>query len=386
MSLMSVLVLSLSAAMSSGAMPGATPVLSNLQDLQDSENHEDFRTPYSLDEMRGKQAVLETVAGTIVIQLLPEAAPNHVGFFIEQARAGAYDGTTFHRVLPHAIIQGGDPLSRDPSRAAEYGQGGFNHLRFEPSDVPHAAGAVSAVLVEGDADSGGFQFFICASDQPGLDGKYTVFGQVIDGLEVADSLSAVNADAGGVPNARLVISSVTIRDTPPEPFVDATVLEMARYHAVFETTMGTIEMELFPDRAPETVRQFLRLIDAGVYEGVLVHRVANNFVIQTGDMTYRAQSLTARQRRLIHPLEAELTESPNVPGFVSMARAEYLHSATTSFFICTGFCRTLDGGYTIFGRVVSGLDVVEAISRVPTAPDERPLRPIAIIKAELIEG
>ena len=70
-----------------------------------------FTTPLSLDEMKGKQAVLVTDLGEIVLQLLPEAAPNHVGYFIKLAREGAYDGTTFHRVIKYGIIQGGDPLS-----------------------------------------------------------------------------------------------------------------------------------------------------------------------------------------------------------------------------------------------------------------------------------
>ena len=80
-----------------------------------------FQSPYALAEMRGKQAVVETSAGTFVIQLLPDAAPNHVGLFMKLAREGAYAGTIFHRVMRYGIIQGGDPLSKDPARHAQYG-------------------------------------------------------------------------------------------------------------------------------------------------------------------------------------------------------------------------------------------------------------------------
>src|SRR5262245_9351502 len=82
-------------------------------------------------EIQNKQAVIETIAGTIVLDLLADAAPNHVAHFITRAREGAYDGTIFHRVIPNGIIQGGDPLSKDPSQNARYGTGGMRELRFE---------------------------------------------------------------------------------------------------------------------------------------------------------------------------------------------------------------------------------------------------------------
>jgi cyclophilin family peptidyl-prolyl cis-trans isomerase len=76
--------------------------------------------------MKGKQAVVATSAGTFVIELLPEAAPNHVGHFMKLARDGAYASTQFHRVIKYGIVQGGDPLTKDPSKTAQYGQGGLN--------------------------------------------------------------------------------------------------------------------------------------------------------------------------------------------------------------------------------------------------------------------
>src|SRR6266511_3450473 len=97
-------------------------------------------------EIRNKQAVLETTHGTIVLDLLTDAAPTHVAHFIVRAREGAYNGTTFHRVIAMGIIQGGDPLSKDPAQAAKYGSGGLGVLRFEPNAENHTRGAVSAVL------------------------------------------------------------------------------------------------------------------------------------------------------------------------------------------------------------------------------------------------
>ena len=98
-----------------------------------------FKTPYSAEEMRNKQAVVETDMGSFVIQLLPEAAPNHVGHFIKLARDGAYAGTTFHRVIRYGIVQGGDPLTKDPSKSAQYGTGGLGKIKAEISAGKHTA-------------------------------------------------------------------------------------------------------------------------------------------------------------------------------------------------------------------------------------------------------
>ena len=195
-----------------------------------------FQNTLPLEQMTGKQAVVRTTVGTFVIQLLPQAAPNHVGYFIKQAREHAYDGTIFHRVIRYGVIQGGDPLSKDPAKAAQYGTGGLGVLRAEINSEKHTAGTVSAVLAPGKPDSAGAQFFVCVTDQPALDGKYTVFGRVVDGIEVVQQISAADADADGRPKARIVIEDVTIRDTPPELFVHDTPAQLAKYHVVLETT------------------------------------------------------------------------------------------------------------------------------------------------------
>jgi peptidylprolyl isomerase len=337
-----------------------------------------FTTPYTVDEMRGKQAVIETTMGTIVLALLPEVAPNHVGLFMTLASEGAYTGTIFHRVVRHGIIQGGDPLSRDPATPELYGSGGLNQLRFEASDEKLTAGAVAGSLA-GGRDTAGSQFFICVVDQPGLDGQYSVFARVVDGLEIAQEISAVDAGADGRPTVRVAITSVTIRDTPPEPFVDATPTELAGHRAILETTMGEIVLRMLPDKAPETVRQFLRMADAGVYDGVAIHRVAPNFVIQTGAIAYRDTPLRAAQQRLVRNLPPEFSDTPNLPGIVSMARGADPGSGSTSFFICIGGCRALDGQYTVFAQVSGGQPVIDAIAAVPV-DGETPRSPIAITR------
>jgi peptidyl-prolyl cis-trans isomerase B (cyclophilin B) len=161
---------------------------------------------------------------------------------------------------------------------------------------------------------------------------------------------------------------VMIRDTPPptpEPFSTESAQELAAYRAVLDTAAGPITIELFPDKAPNHVRQFLKLAQAGVYDGMAFHRVAPGFVIQTGALASRSAPLTEKQQKLVQPLQPEFNDTKHVKGIVSMARGDDPASATSSFFICTGASTALDGQYTAFGRVVEGMAAVEQIEASP---------------------
>ena len=328
-----------------------------------------------------QQAVVETTHGTFVFELLAAKAPKHVAYFVEKAREGAFAGTTFHRIITRGLIQGGDPLSRDLTLAHRYGTGGLNVLGAEFNDEPFAAGIVGAVLLPGQQDSAGQQFFVTASDQLALNGQYTAFGRVVEGMDVVQKISALPASARGLPDERVVILSVTIRATPPpepEPFADVADAALGGYLATIETTRGAITVEFLADKAPGTVRSFLRLASAGVFDGTLFHRVVKDFVIQTGALAYRAEPLTSKQQALVPPaLAPEFNDTPHVKGVLSMARGDDPASASTSFFICTGACQSLDGKYTAFGRVIDGLDVVDAIEGA-AVQREMPLEKIEI--------
>jgi peptidyl-prolyl cis-trans isomerase B (cyclophilin B) len=139
------------------------------------------------------EAIVATELGSFTIRLRPDLAPKHVAHFLKTAKAGGYDGTTFHRIIAGGIIQGGDPFSKDPKRAAEYGRGGLGLLRAEFSQEPFARGVVAAVRRPSDVNSGGNQFFVVLQAQPSLQGQYTIFGEVVSGMEVADSIGATAA-------------------------------------------------------------------------------------------------------------------------------------------------------------------------------------------------
>jgi cyclophilin family peptidyl-prolyl cis-trans isomerase len=344
---------------------------------------------FTADELKGLQAVLETTLGEIVLEFFPEQAPAHVNYFAGLVKTGFYDGTTFHRVILRGIIQGGDPLSRDPSKKALYGTGGLKKLKSEFSGRLHVRGIVSAVLLPGDPDSAGSQFFICVSDQPQLNGQYTAWGQVVEGMEAVDRISAVPADSNQMAQERIEIKRAFLRPIPPPkpiPFAEATVGEMQNHQVRLVTTFGDISIELLPEKAPETVRNFLRLAKAGLYDDTVWHRVVAGFVIQGGDVSTRTIPLTPEQAaKYVKNLQPEFNDLKHEKGVVSMARAEAPDSASTSFFICLAPQPSLDGKYTAFGRVVVGLEVVDKIGAAPVFDNEKPKERIDLLRAEVLE-
>jgi peptidyl-prolyl cis-trans isomerase B (cyclophilin B) len=149
--------------------------------------------------------------GDIVIRLYPEIAPKHVANFKRLAARGDYDGTTFHRVIPGFMIQGGDMNSKNDDRNDDgYGShpDGIT-LPAEFSDFPHSRGVVSMARGR-EPNSAGCQFFICVADSPHLDGQYSVFGEVIDGMDAADKIAAVKKDNKKNPLKKVTMTSVTI--------------------------------------------------------------------------------------------------------------------------------------------------------------------------------
>jgi cyclophilin family peptidyl-prolyl cis-trans isomerase len=136
-----------------------------------------------------EKVVIKTAKGDITIKVYPKDAPNTVATFLELVSARFYDGTLFHRVEPGFVIQGGDPLSKDPNGdPAMFGTGGPGFkLKSEFNGQKHVKGAVAMARAD-DPDSAGSQFYITLAPQPMLDGQYTVFGQVVSGMDVVDKI------------------------------------------------------------------------------------------------------------------------------------------------------------------------------------------------------
>jgi peptidyl-prolyl cis-trans isomerase B (cyclophilin B) len=153
-------------------------------------------------ENKDVQAVIETSHGEITIKFFPDVAPGHVENFLKLAREGFYDGTIFHRVIPGFMIQGGDPNTKGPNKSV-YGTGGPGYsIKAEFNDRPHKRGVLSMAR-SNDPDSAGSQFFIVVKDSPFLDHQYTVFGEVVSGMDAADAIVDLPRDSRDLPDERV---------------------------------------------------------------------------------------------------------------------------------------------------------------------------------------
>ncbi|MCB1197629.1 MAG: peptidylprolyl isomerase [Bdellovibrionota bacterium] len=158
----------------------------------------------------GTSAVIQTNLGTIEVDFMPEVAPNHVENFKKLARANFYDGTTFHRVIPGFMIQGGDPNSKNSDRSM-HGTGGPGYtIDAEFSGEKHTRGILSMAR-SADPNSAGSQFFIIVDDAPHLDGQYSVFGKVTKGMDVVDKIVSVPRDGRDNPLQPVMMEKVTIQ-------------------------------------------------------------------------------------------------------------------------------------------------------------------------------
>jgi cyclophilin family peptidyl-prolyl cis-trans isomerase len=326
------------------------------------------------------EAVIITDLGVIRFEFSFDKAPKHVQQFVKLARAGSYDGSAFFRVIPRGIIQGGDPLLKDPQTPRErWGSGALNQVADEFSDLKHVRGTVSTVRLPGQANSGGAQFFICASPQPQLDGQFSAFGQVTEGFDVVDKISLVEADNRQLTLKPVKIVSIKIEPKKVEPFKDATVDQLRR-EVLLRTSLGDITLELDPNLAPEHVRNFLKLVETGWYDHTSFHRVVPGFVVQGGIGSTRAGGAAHPADRWVRKLKAEFNPTLHIRGVLSMARGGDPNSAETSFFIVLGRAEHLDGKYTVFGKAIDGFDTLEKMEKVARS-GETPVERVELIEA-----
>ncbi|CAN5309440.1 N/A [soil metagenome] len=160
------------------------------------------------------QIEVNKVKRPIVIQLYPEAAPKTVANFKQKVLSGHYDGTAFHRVISRYIVQGGDPLSKDTTNRADWGTGGNDQTIPAEIKLPHRPGAVAMARLDDTQNpakhSSASQFYIALRAIPALDGEYTVFGQVTQGLDVIEDLSRAIVDTNDNPVRRIEIDSMDL--------------------------------------------------------------------------------------------------------------------------------------------------------------------------------
>ena len=156
-------------------------------------------------------AIIKTSFGNIKLNLVPDIAPETVRNFSQLAKSGFYNGTLFHRIIPGFMIQGGDPNTKNSDKST-WGQGGPGYnLKAEFNSRSHLRGIVSMARAT-DPDSAGSQFFIVTSDSTFLDRQYTVFGEVVEGMEVADKIVNLPRDSNDCPKQEAKMLEVTISE------------------------------------------------------------------------------------------------------------------------------------------------------------------------------
>ncbi len=331
-------------------------------------------------------AVMKTTQGPVTLRFFPDKAPEHVKNFLSHAKSGLYKKTFFHRVMKDFMIQGGDPNTKDDDPDND-GQGGHSYkgksstLKSEFNDTPHLRGVLSMAREEGP-DTAGSQFFIMVKDNSGLDGKYTVFGRVIKGMDAVDKIVEQPGEpipgAGGVnPKEHQYIEDITVEEWTVDDVYISEAREFGSANclrqpmAVLETSQGEIGLTFFGDKAPEHVRNFLQHCRSGYYSGTCFHRVAPDSLVQGGDPNTKNQD-PADDGKGGHSwkgkdtfLKDEFSDQKHVRGVVTMARGEGPDSAGSQFLILLADKPELDGKSSAFGRVIFGIEAAEAISRQP---------------------
>ncbi len=171
--------------------------------------------------------------------------------------------------------------------------------------------------------------------------------------------------------------------SPKEKFDNADLKTMASQCVKLETEQGNVEIEMFPESAPETVRNFLNLTSLGIFDTTTFSRVVPDFIVQGGNIATRdtrTNEMTGRAYRNV-PDEPNLIKHER--GILSMARGDEPNSASSNFFILLGNGSHLDGSFAAFGRVTKGMEVVDAISKMPVE-NEKPEKPVKLKKATVI--
>lgn len=307
--------------------------------------------------------------GTIELDLYGKAAPVTVVNFATLANSGFYDGLTFHRIIEGFMMQGGCPNGDGTGDSGKNIKGEFTSNGVN-NTIAHVRGVISMARNGHQLydqylyDTASSQFFIVHEDsRESLDGKYAAFGMVTSGMDVVDDVckGVPVTDTNGTVEKEYqpVIKSIKVTCISSDFEVKAPVVT---HEAVIEIeNYGTITLNLYGNIAPITVANFEKLANEGFYDGLTLHRIIKNFMMQggcpDGDGTGDAGQ----------DIKGEFLENgiynsiSHVRGVISMARGNEPDSGSSQFFIVHKDSPHLDYSYAAFGKVTSGIEVVDKI-------------------------
>lgn len=343
----------------------------------------DAAPPMTIDPAKIYLATFKTEQGDIVVELFADKAPVTVNNFVFLARQGFYDNTTFHRVLADFMAQGGDPTGT--------GSGGPGY-RFQDELHPDLRFDEPGLLAMANSgpDTNGSQFFITFVPTPQLTGVHTIFGKVVEGMDVALALTQrdpeTNPDFLGSKLLTVEIEEVAESRLPPPTATPVPVvpeveegrplaaLEVAArenlytgrpamvidpnktYVATITTSKGEIVVELYPADAPESVNNFVVLANLGYWDGFPINFVQPDQFVLTGSPSGQPDSDIG----YTVPSEVKRTHAAGAVGY--WYRADRLGSSGSEFYLLLAENAQLDAQYTVFGAVTAGLDVAATLT------------------------
>lgn len=352
-------------------------------------------------------------AGSFIIELYPEHAPITVENFIKLVEGNYYDGLKFHRIIDGFMAQGG--ANEDKPVKSIKGEFAINGIE---NNLQHDRGIVSMARTQ-DPDSASSQFFICYTKEhtAHLDGQYAAFGKVIEGMDVVDSFLDVERTYGSdgamsAPVEDIVIKSAYIiesdesdettgetgttetaattaqQTTEPQPEIPTGHPKVKFEMEIAGKAAGSFIMELYPEHAPLTVANFVKLVNDKYYDGLKFHRIIEGFMAQGGKNDEKKAGMI-KGEFAANGVENNLQHDR---GIVSMARTQVYNSASSQFFICYSREKTqhLDGQYAAFGKVIEGMDVVDSFFEVELTyggdgAKSQPVEDIVIRAAYIVE-
>ncbi len=334
--------------------------------------------------------VFETSYGNITIDLFEKIAPKHVENFKNLTKTKSYDSTYFHRVIPGFVVQGGDPNTKDGNRENDgMGKPDQPTVPAEFSHLAHKRGILSMARKGDDVNSATSQFFICVADVPQLDGQYSIFGKVIEGMDVVDKIVAAPRDGKDNPNEHIYILKAYTKEMdipePAENIKPSNQASNANEVAVLETSLGVIKFGFYDGIAPKHTAQIKKLISEGFYDSTAFHRVIPGFMVQGGDPNSKDNDRSNDGMGSSHlpDIPAEFSDLHHLRGTLAAARSQNPNSANCQFFINVADNFFLDNQYTVFGEVLEGMDVVDKIVSAERDQNDNPFEKIVIKKAYL---
>ena len=374
--------------------------------------------------------------GVIRVKLFPEIAPRAVYNFTTLSKHGYYNGVSFHTVIEDLIIQSGDPTNTGAGGISMWGNYFVDEFSY---DLLPLRGAL-AMYNLGQADTNGSQFFIVQSSDVsedivnqmieyqwpeseinkykqfggaiGLFGRYTVFGQVFEGLEIIDAIASVEVDENQRPLEDIIIEYIEIEGDIEDMNINQ-FAQPEKGDIVAEMHIrdyGVIKIKFFPEESPKTVENFLTHARNGYYDGLIFHRVMNDFMIQGGDPTgtgMGGESIWGGKfedefSRQLFPYRGSLAMAnagPDTNGsqffivqlgdvsadFVSQMESLKMPEELINNYKEHGGTPWLYGRHTVFGQVFEGMDVVDAIAATRVDGNSRPFEEVVIERINVIE-